>query len=157
MNPSVLNVVLYLFEHCLEGYEEAPPRAALEHMLCSGGFPAPKVKEALDWLEGLTACREAASSDTGAAGAERVFNDLELARLSREARGMLLHLEQIEVLGPVERELAIERALALDEPEVGIEEMQWVVLLTLFHCPGREAAYARMEDIMHADAPAAPH
>lgn len=157
MNPSVLNVVLYLFEHCLEDYAEAPPREALEQMLCAGGFPASKVKEALDWLEGLSAEREAAAPGARATGAERVFNGLELARLSREARGLLLYLEQIEVLGPAERELSIERALALDESEVGLEEMKWVVLLTLFHQPGQEAAYARMEDILHADAPPAAH
>ncbi len=157
MNPSVLNVVLYLFEHCLEDYEDAPPRATLEQMLYAGGFPAPKVKEALDWLEALAASRETTEPGMRAAGAERVFNGPELSRLSREARGLLLYLEQIEVLGPGERELAIERALALDETEVGLDEMKWVVLLTLFHQPGQEAAYARMEDILHADAPAAAH
>jgi Smg protein len=149
MDPSVLNVVLYLYEHYLEDETEAPPRAALEHILRSGGVPAPKAARALDWLEAFAARRETPAA--GRAGTQRIYAPLERERLSVEARGLLMHLEQIGVLGPGERELVIERALALEEREVDSEELQWVVLLTLFHLPDREEAFARMEDICYAE------
>lgn len=157
MNPSVLDVVLYLFENYLEDCDEPPPRAALEGMLHSGGFPESTVTQALDWLETLEARQDDPPPGTRHTGTHRVFTGPELDRLSPRARGFLLHLEHVGVLDPAQRELVIERLLALDEEEVDVEEVQWVVLLTLYRQPGQEAAFARMEDLLYADPDAAAH
>ncbi|MGH8273931.1 MAG: DUF494 domain-containing protein, partial [Gammaproteobacteria bacterium] len=156
MDPSVLNVVLYLYEHYLDDYSEAPPRAALENILASGGVPAPKAARALDWLEALGTDRPP-SPAIARADTLRAYNDRECVRLSAEARGLLMHLEQAGILEAAERELVIERALALDEREVDLEAMQWVVLLTLFHLPGCEGAFAQMEDICYSRLDIATH
>lgn len=155
MDPSVLNVVLYLYEHYLENSEQTPPRAALEKILQSGGVSPAKASEALDWLENLGA--DEPVPDLPAASAQRVYSTRECARLGRAARGLLMYLEQADVLRPAERELVIERALALDEAQIDIEALQWVVLLTLYHLPGREAAFAQMEDICYADSGMTTH
>lgn len=88
---------------------------------------------------------------------QRVYNPREQARLSLEARGLLIQLEQNGVLQPPERELVIERALALDEPQIDVDALQWVVLLTLFHLPDRQAAFAHMEDICYANLETTTH
>ncbi len=157
MNPSVLDVVLYLFETYLEDCEEPPPRAVLEGALRSGGFPETTVAQALDWLETLEERQDHLAPGAIQANTQRIFAGPELTRLSAQARGFLLHLEHIGVLDPAQRELVIERLFALDEDEVGIEEVQWVVLLTLFRQPGQEAAFARMEDLLYADLGSAAH
>ncbi len=147
MEPSVLNMVLYLYEHYLDDPGEPPPRAALENALRAGGVPAPKAAQALDWLESLAASPPPPASPRG--NAQRAYNAFERSRLSAEARGFLLRLERTGVIEPAERELAIGRALALDEAEVDAEAMKWVVLLTLFYLPDRESAFAQMEDICY--------
>jgi len=38
--------------------------------------------------------------------------------------------------------------MALDQDEIGIEDLKWVVLMVLFNQPGQEANYAWMEDLM---------
>ncbi|MDN5864063.1 MAG: DUF494 domain-containing protein [Gammaproteobacteria bacterium] len=149
MDPSVLNVVLYLYEHYLEDNDARPPRAALENILHSGGVSATKAAQALDWLETLGSGRPVANVPGGSG--RRVYNPRECARLNLAARGLLMELEQKGILQPADRELVIERALALDEPRIDVEALQWVVLLTLFHLPDRESAFARMEDICYAD------
>ncbi|MGH8126990.1 MAG: DUF494 domain-containing protein [Gammaproteobacteria bacterium] len=151
MNPSVLDTVLFLFENYLEDCEEPPQRATLEQVLRSGGFPEPTVHRALDWLEVLEAPEREFAPEAFGAGACRIFNAQECARLTAQARGFLLYLEQVEVLDPVLRERVIERLLALDDEIVDIEEVQWVVLLSLFRRPGQEAAFAQMEDLLYAD------
>ncbi len=151
INPSVLDTVLFLFENYLEDCHEPPQRAILENILRADGFPEPTVRRALDWLEILEAPEHKFASDTFGAGAWRVFNAQECARLTAQARGFLLYLEQIAVLDPVLRESVIERLLALDDEVVDIEQVQWVVLLSLFRRPGQEAAFAQMEDLLYAD------
>jgi Smg protein len=151
INPSVLDTVLYLFENYLEDCEEPPQRATLEDVLHSSGFPETTVRRALDWLEVLDAPGDELAAEAFTAGASRVFSTEECMRLTPEARGFLLYLEQIGVLDVVQRELVIERLLALDNDEVDAEEVQWVVLLSLFRRPGQEAAFAQMEDLLYAE------
>ncbi len=150
MNPTVLDVLLYLFEQHLEDAEESPPRPILEELLRDSGFPPLIITQALDWLEALAHEQQRSSPLAITGSSHRVFAEFELARLNAEARGFLLHLEQIGVLDPAQREVVIERLMALDEGS-GIEEVKWVVLLTLFRQPGQEAAFARMEDMLYAD------
>ena len=38
--------------------------------------------------------------------------------------------------------------LALDAPDIDVEQIKWVVLMVLFSQPGQELAYARMEDLV---------
>ncbi len=155
MEPSVLNVVLYLYEHYLEDDAERPPRAALENILQSGGVSPAKASQALDWLDAFAAERTSPSAPHS--GAQRVYGPHERTRLSPAARGLLMQLEQADILDASERELVIEHALALDEAEVELEAMQWVVLLTLYHQPGRENAFAQMEDICYPAPDAITH
>lgn len=151
INPSVLDTVLYLFENYLEDCEEPPQRATLEDVLHSSGFPETTVRRALDWLEVLDAPEDELVAEAFTTGASRVFSTQECMHLTPEARGLLIYLEQLGVLDAVQRELVIERLLALDNDEVDTEEVQWVVLLSLFRRPGQEAAFAQMEDLLYAE------
>jgi Smg protein len=59
-----------------------------------------------------------------------------------------MYLEQIGILSAAQRELVIDRLMALDNDEIDVEQIKWVVLMVLFSQPGQEAAYARMEDLV---------
>ena len=52
------------------------------------------------------------------------------------------------ILSPLQREIVIDRLLALDTDEVDIERLKWVVLMVLSSQPGQEQAFARMEDLV---------
>lgn len=150
MNPTVLDVLLYLFEQHLENNEEPPERPVLEGLLQATGFPKFTVRQALDWLEALASQQEQLSTLPPQTRSLRIFSPSECRRLEPEARGLILHLEQTGVIDAARREIVIERLVALDEVS-GTEEVKWVVLLTLFRQPGQEAAFARMEDMLYAD------
>ena len=72
-------------------------------------------------------------------------------------RGLLLALEQSGILSPGQREIVIERLLALDTEELGLEQVRWVVLMVLSSQPGQEAACARMEDLVYDLPGMVPH
>jgi Smg protein len=86
-----------------------------------------------------------------------VFHGAELAKLDVNARGFLLLLEQHGVLDANQRELVLDRAMALDQDTLDLDDLKWVVLLVLFNQPGSEAAYAWMETQMYLDDPEPLH
>jgi Smg protein len=51
----------------------------------------------------------------------------------------------------------LDRAMALDQDELDLDDLKWVVLMVLFNQPGSEAAYAWMETQMFVDEPEPLH
>ena len=90
-------------------------------------------------------------------GPIRVFHEAEQDKLDVDARGFLLFLEQHGVLDADQRELVVDRAMALDQDELDLDDLKWVVLMVLFNQPGSEAAYAWMETQMFLDEPEPIH
>jgi Smg protein len=59
-----------------------------------------------------------------------------------------MSLEQAEILKPTQRELVIDRLLALDSEDLNLEQVRWIVLMVLSSQPGQEQACARMETLV---------
>ena len=83
--------------------------------------------------------------------------DDELERISTECRGYLLQLEQQGILSPLQREIVIDRLVALDSDEVDIDRLKWLVLMVLSSQPGQEQACARMEDLVFDESDSLPN
>ena len=161
MIASVLDILIYVFDrYMLEEAPEVPERDALARHLERAGFGHVNVERALDWLADL-ACERGrpaiVESAESARDAVRVFSDCELARLSTECRGFLMTLERLGVLSPQQREIVVDRMLALDADELDTEQLKWVVLMVLSSQPGQEQAFARMEDFVYDSAARPPH
>ncbi|WP_428100329.1 DUF494 family protein [Candidatus Rariloculus sp.] len=157
MKETVLDVLMYLFESFVDSEDEPEPdRNELRDELELAGFGAREIDRALDWLDGLNA-EEVAASDAPRTAAIRVYDRAEQERLDAASRGYLLHLEQVGILAPPQRELAIDRLLALDNEEIDVEHIKWVVMMVLFSQPGHEQAYAQMEDLVFAEDPGWVH
>ena len=148
MKESVLDVLMYLFETYMEEEDQPEPdRDILRSELASAGFSGGQIDRALDWLDGLARGEERNETRAPAARSIRVFNRHEISRLDSSCRGYVMYLEQIGILSAAQRELVIDRLMALDNDEIDVEQIKWVVLIVLFSHPGQEAAYARMEDL----------
>ena len=149
MNETVLDVLMYLFENFSEqDYEHSPSQVVLRDELLQAGFGEPEVDRALDWLEELAATEAQPFANKPAKRSIRLFSIRELARLDTQCRGYVIYLEQIGILSPVQRELVLDRLMALDSPDVDVDQVKWVVLMVLFSQPGQESAFARMEDLV---------
>ena len=149
MNETVLDVLMYLFENFSEqDYEHSPSQVVLRDELLQAGFGEPEVDRALDWLEELAATEAQPFANKPAKRSMRLFSVRELARLDTQCRGYVIYLEQIGILSPEQRELVLDRLMALDSPDVDVDQVKWVVLMVLFSQPGQESAFARMEDLV---------
>ena len=148
---SVLKVLIYVYDHyMLADPAEVPERRHMLADLKRRGFSVSEVVQAMEWLSVLVSDQRAAPGPDGPeepAGL-RVFAEGELSRLSSAGRAFLMMLDRQGVLTPKQRELVIERALALDVEEVDVEQLKWVVLLVLSSQPGQELAFARFESVM---------
>ena len=157
MKESILDVLLYLFEHYFsEDTDPLHDRDSLQGNLLQAGFSPAEISKAFDWLDALAEQRPAASAPR-ADGPVRVFHGPELDKLDVECRGFLLFLEQHGILDADQRELVLDRAMALDQEELDLDDLKWVVLMVLFNQPGSEAAYAWMETQMFSDEPEPVH
>lgn len=149
MGQSVLDVLIYLFEHYMdEETELSLDRESLTSELKSAGFDDRQVDQAFEWLQGLAT---QSSDDTAVrpdSTAIRVYTSQEAGRLGLESRGFLIFLEQIGVLDGRTRELVIDRVMALDSDDLDVEQLKWVVLMVLFNQPGHEEAFVWMENLV---------
>jgi Smg protein len=60
-------------------------------------------------------------------------------------------LEQAGVLDGTSRELVVDRVLALENDEIDIGQLKWIILMVLFNPPGQEHAFVWMEDLVMDD------
>jgi len=158
MKENVLDVLMYLFETYVDAEEEPEPdQNELRDELARAGFGDIEIDHALDWLDGLAENRGGLTYNPQTAHGTRIYNDVELARLDAGSRGFITYLEQIGILSPPQREILIDRLLALETPDIDVEQIKWVVLMVLFSQPGQELAYARMEDLVFDESAGAVH
>jgi len=158
MKENVLDVLMYLFESYVD--TESEPEAdhkELRDELARAGFGDPEIDRALDWLDGLTDHQDNITYHAQTGHGTRIYSEFEQERLDAACRGFITYLEQIGILSPPQRELLIDRLLALDSPDIDVEQIKWVVLMVLFSQPGQELAYARMEDLVFEESTGAIH
>ena len=158
MKENILDVLMYLFEYYLDAEARTEPsQENLKRELNAAGFPDRDIERALDWLESLSAQQEQIHSDRPRTTPLRIYTPREVERLDVECRGFILFLEQSGVLDLYTREIVIDRCMALDDEEIGLEQLKWVVLMVLFNQPGQESAYTWMEELVYNEMPAAFH
>ncbi|NGX17658.1 DUF494 domain-containing protein [Wenzhouxiangella sp. XN24] len=152
MTENVLDVLMYLFETAGDdGVPPEPDREGLRDELERAGFRDREIDRALEWLDGLASRRADEVGEPPTERAMRIYGRDECIRMDTNGRGYMMYLEQIGILSAHQRELVIDRLMALDGEEIDVDDIKWVVLMVLFSQPGEETAYARMEDLVFED------
>jgi Smg protein len=153
MKETVLDVLMYIFDNYIEDdLEFMPDQEVLKSQLVDAGFRDQQIEKAFAWLEGLATYKGHIDSNLlSELSSLRLFSSQELERLDADCRGFLLFLEQAKVLNSHERELVIDRIMALESDDIDLQQLKWVVLMVLFNQPDKEAAITWMEDIVMDD------
>ncbi|MDO8844032.1 MAG: DUF494 domain-containing protein [Methylicorpusculum sp.] len=155
MKENIFDVLMYLFENYMEDEIEILPDSELiKNELEEAGFDQTEVNKAFDWLESLSL---QGKINPSASHAFRIFSSQELERLDIECRNFLMFIEHNGILSPANRELVIDRAVALENEEISLEKLKWIVLMVLLSQPDEEIAFSRMEDIVYDQIPAYLH
>tara|TARA_Y100000768_G_scaffold85999_1_gene61555 strand:+ start:4057 stop:4530 length:474 start_codon:yes stop_codon:yes gene_type:complete len=148
MKENVLDVLMYLFETYIETQDEIEmDHEDLRIDLSEAGFNSNQIEKAFDWLDKLNN-KNSITDDLVDSSSNRVYSNIEMTRLNSSCRGFIEYLEQINILSFQQRELLIDRLLALNTNDIDIDQIKWIVLMILFSQPNQEKAYSRMEDLI---------
>lgn len=149
MQHEMLALLMFILHHC-EAHTpgEMPDLADMVAELEHEGFGRDAILNAFNWWSELIFTQDNSENMLIAARRSlRVFNAEEVRRISTEARGFLTFLDNISVLELVELESIIERALLLDEDEITLEQIKWVVLMVVMNETEREAFDDLLQDV----------
>ena len=147
MKENIFDVLMYLFENYMEDEVEIlPDSEIIKTELQEAGFESREVNKAFDWLESLSLQRAIKST---VPHAFRIFCSEEKVKLDLECQDFIMFLEHSGILNSANREIVIDRAMALEHEEISMEKLKWIVLMVLLSQPGEEIAFSRMEDIVY--------
>lgn len=127
----MFDILVFLFENYFHA-GSYPNQDILSQRLSDAGFDSRDISQALTWLSGLERVGKNSSRSIPSTGF-RFYTDAEIGTLPTEARGFLIFLESAGVISVLQRELIIERVLALDEPSVDLEKIKLIVLMVLWN------------------------
>ncbi|MDE0925875.1 MAG: DUF494 domain-containing protein [Methylophilaceae bacterium] len=122
--------------------------AEIEQELSEAGFEQDDILSAFNWFESMKSTLNTLELDYAhAKTAIRIFTANESKRIDTESLGFLIFLQQANVINDVERDLVIDRAMALNKTKISIEETRWITMIALWS-QGRDKDYSFVEDAL---------
>lgn len=150
----MFEILMYLFENYMDGSVAlTTDQDTVVSELEQAGFNRGEIGRALAWLDGLSKAQESVQAGPQfTPHAIRHYSFDESERLGIDGRGFLLYLEQLSILDPMTREVVLDRLMALDNREVDLGRIKWVVLIALFNQPDKKSALSLLQDMILSDA-----
>ena len=145
----MFDILVYLYETYYRP-DACPEPEALARKLSAVGFDDVEISEAIVWLNDLNEMAGAEPSAAFSSSGTRFYVQAEYDALGTPAIGFIQFLESAKVLSPVQREIVIERALALGESPVGLGKLKIIVLMLLWS-QGKEPDALMFDDLFGSD------
>ncbi|MFZ6771553.1 DUF494 family protein [Undibacterium sp. SXout7W] len=145
----MFDILVYLYETYYRP-DACPDTAALVKKLSAVGFPEDEISEALDWLTGLANTSDASQPESLASSGFRVYAEQEISALGSPAIGFIQFLESAGLLDSRQREIVIERALAVHESPLPLDKLRIIVLMMLWS-QGTEPDMLMFDELLLSD------
>jgi Smg protein len=127
---TMFDVLVYLYENYWRP-DACPDHAQLSRKLTAVGFESEEIEDALSWLDGLTGVTDSRVGEQSA-HAMRVYTPTEQEHLGMASISFISFLESAGVLPPPMREMVVDRAMALPEVPVPLEDLKIIVLMVFW-------------------------
>ncbi len=150
----MFEVLMFLFENYMDGnislkMDNQTIISELERF----GFIRYEIDRALAWLHGLNEFQKTAENAPKITPhAMRFYMPMETEQLGEEGIGFLFYLERMRILDPLTREIVIDRLMVLDNREINLGRIKWVVLMALFNQPDKKSALTVLQEMVLSDA-----
>lgn len=146
----MFDILVYLFENYLE-VSAYPDENKLTRELSAAGFERGEINLAISWMHGLESLVHTGKEGMLAAGqSTRFFTEREIDHIGVEGVGLIAFLENSGVLDPVQREWIIDRAFAIDEQVLSLEQVKWIILFVLWS-QNEPQQFLFVEDFLFGD------
>lgn len=127
----MFEILMYLFESYFDAGSYPDPDK-LTRKLSAAGFEDEEISDALTWLSALQQNPESYPASLAHSG-HRHFAELEINRISQEARQFLIFAEQQHLISAVEREMVIDRSIALQIDNLAVDKLKLIMLMVLWN------------------------
>jgi len=128
----MFEILMYLFESYFDAGSYPEPDK-LSRKLSAAGFEEEEISDALTWLSALQQqIPDGYPASLQHAGI-RHFAELEKQRIGDDARQFLVFAEQQHMISAVEREMIIDRAVALQYESLGVDKLKLIMLMVLWN------------------------
>ncbi|MFY7857949.1 MAG: DUF494 family protein [Rubrivivax sp.] len=141
----MFDVLVYLYENYWRP-DACPDHDQLQRKLSAVGFETDEIQEALKWLDGLAGSDDAAAAPTQSV---RVYSEHEQDVLGVESIGFIAFLESAGVLPAPMREKVIDRALAVGNGPLALDDLK-VIVLMVFWSLGEESDALILDELFVA-------
>jgi len=126
----MFEVLVYLYENYWRP-DACPDHDQLARKLSAVGFESEEIQEALSWLDGLAETATAPTAEQ-APDSLRVYSAAEIDRLGEDCIGFISFLESAGVLPPSMREMVVDRASAVGNAPLALEDLKVIVLMVFW-------------------------
>lgn len=141
----MFEVLVFMFENYFANHAQ-PDSEVLTEELSAAGFAYSDITGAVSWFDEMQSMlAQPAAAYCHKNSGTRIFAQTELKKINTESISFILFLQQANVINDVERDLIIDRAMALKQEYIHIEEMRWITMIALWNA-GREKDYLFVED-----------
>lgn len=155
-SATMFDILVYLYETYYRP-DACPDTAALAKKLSAVGFEPDEISEALDWLTVLADTTNGLVSEPAPdpqvvkpSTGFRIFAQQEASGLGAPAMGFIQFLESASLLNSQQREIVIERALAINESPVPLDKLKVIVLMMLWS-QGKEPDMLMFDELLLSD------
>lgn len=128
----MFEILMYLFESYFDAGSYPEPDK-LSRKLSAAGFEGDEISEALTWLSALQEQNPDSYPESLEHAGQRHFAELELQLIGDEARQFLLFAEQQHLISTVEREMIIDRSVALKQENLALDKLKLIMLMVLWN------------------------
>ena len=139
---AMFDVLVYVYEHYWRGdvCHELP---LLGRKLSAAGFDAEEIQQALSWLAGLNSAAQHAdliqlhpqrvpSAYAQSPLSMLVYSEAEQKHLGAEGLGFVTFLENAGIMSAQMREIVVDRAMAVTDHPVGLDDLKIIVLMVFW-------------------------
>lgn len=128
----MFEILMYLFESYFDAGSYPEPDK-LSRKLSAAGFEDEEINDALTWLSALQQQDSDSYPANLAHAGHRHFAELEIQRISADARQFLVFAEHQHLISIVEREMIIDRAIALQQENLAADKLKLIMLMVLWN------------------------
>jgi Smg protein len=131
----MFDVLVYLYETYYRP-DACPDSEALVKKLSAVGFEEDEISKAIGWLTDLQESNseffDNFPQQTAFSFGIRIYAQQEMDVLGTEAVGFIQFLESANIINPIQREIIIERALAVRESQLSLDKLKVIVLMVMW-------------------------
>lgn len=149
MKENVIDVLMFLFDNYFI-YEEGMPEdeVMLACELEEAGFEEQEITQAFDWLGELANLHYLELETLSHQQSIRIFTQTEIQKLDISCFSYILQLEKMGLIDVAAREMIIERAMAIQAPQINLSAFKRIAGLVMMNSPQYQDSFALIEELI---------